>query len=642
MSTEDLEQRAESREQQSAERTRLPILGLIDSIQQVCTAGTPPEKFVNEVLRGFVALSDAVYGAFWRVDRQSRQLGIAAEVMPRVSESGARAWGPVLGELALGVVQQTIIRFQPVSEPPGELLTGQAYMALGFPVRGDDSAAGCVTIVVRAESPILSDAGLAMLRLLGDFGLLYSSTRAAARYEKFYESLSGAWKVVGEALAFAGPHEMAQVLSDRSRAAFGAQRVSVGFVKGNKVAVSAISGEDMLDKRSNFVRLIQAAQAEVLVSGEAGFYTASASAEQRAEQTTRNPQHERLAREGGAEAVYSVPLRKEGDVIGVWTVELGKGASLTDEARQVIDVTAGQIGPLLHLARQNARNVFKRAGDGSAAAAKWLLGKDHPWRKAAAVAGIVVLGVAVFGRADFNAVGNCSLECSFRQVYTAPFDTTIRSVAVRPGDTVGKGQTIVVFDCDDLVLKLRETQSNKTGAEKEMSTYLAQQKMSKYAESEARRDSLAAQADLLERQIARAEVHADFAGIVVTGDLTRDIGRPVRMGEQLIEVAPLDKLLLDVEVQQGDIAYVEAGQGGMFTTKARPNLSMPFEVDKVRPTPETRNGASVYIAEATVANPEGWLRPGMEGAAKVRIGRQNITWVYTRKLINWLRLHLWW
>jgi len=642
MTTEDLEQRTEGREQQTAERTRLPILGLIDSIQQVCAAGTPPEKFVNEVLRGFVALADAVYGAYWRVDRQSRQLGIAAEVMPRVSEAGARAWGQALGELALGVVQQTIIRFQPVGEPPGELLTGQAYMALGFPVRGDDAAAGCVTIVVRAESPILSDAGLAMLRLLGDFGLLYSSTRAAARYEKSYESLSGAWKVVGEALAFAGPHEMAQVLSDRSRAAFGAQRVSVGFAKGNKIAVTAISGEDMLDKRSNFVRLIQAAQTEVLVSGEPGFYAASAEPDQRAEQTTRNPQHERLAREGDAEAVYSVPLRKEGDVVGVWTVEFGKGASLTDETRQVIDVTAGQIGPLLHLARQNARNVFKRAGDGSVAAAKWLLGKEHPWRKAAAVGGIVVLGVAVFGRTDFNAVGNCSLECSFRQVYTAPFDTTIRSAAVRPGDTVEKGQTIVEFDRDDLVLKLRETQSNMTGAEKEMSTHLAEEKMSQYAESQARRDSLAAQADLLKRQVARAEVHADFEGIVVTGDLTQDIGRPVRMGEQLVEVAPLDKLLLDVEVEQGDIAYVEEGQKGVFTTKARPNLSMPFEVDKVRPTPETRNGASVYIAEATVANPEGWLRPGMEGAAKIHVGRRNITWVYTRKLVNWLRLHLWW
>ncbi|MHC4481261.1 MAG: HlyD family efflux transporter periplasmic adaptor subunit, partial [Planctomycetota bacterium] len=70
--------------------------------------------------------------------------------------------------------------------------------------------------------------------------------------------------------------------------------------------------------------------------------------------------------------------------------------------------------------------------------------------------------------------------------------------------------------------------------------------------------------------------------------------------------------------------------------------AMPFRVAKLRPTPEVRDGASPYIAEASIENTDGWLRPGMEGAAKIRIERRNVAWVYTRKLVAWLRMHLWW
>ncbi len=41
-------------------------------------------------------------------------------------------------------------------------------------------------------------------------------------------------------------------------------------------------------------------------------------------------------------------------------------------------------------------------------------------------------------------------------------------------------------------------------------------------------------------------------------------------------------------------------------------------------------------------NAQGLLSPGMEGAAKVEVDRRNVAWVVTRKMLNWLRLHLWW
>jgi multidrug efflux pump subunit AcrA (membrane-fusion protein) len=642
MSTGDHQQQSSPREASATgSATELAVLRLIDSVQDVCRPGTQTDRFVDELLRGIVALANAHYAAFWSADADGR-LGIRLQLTPQVSEQAARAWTKALGELAVGVLQQGIIRHQSVPEPAGELLTGQNYVALGLPVRGDEEIAGCATLVVRQGAPILSDAGIGMLRMLADFGLLFSSARSAARFEAFYKSLSGGWELIGEVLAFGKPLEMAHVLAERSRNEFGASRVSVGFVSGEKVDVAAVSGEDTLDKRSNLVRMIKAAQTEVVVSGEPGFYDAGADPERRAELMTRNPQHEFLATEGGAPVVYSVPLRMEGDIIGVWTLESAPGRELGDEVRRVVDVAAGQLGPLLHLAQQNARGPLRRARDGLGSAARWVFGKENPGRKAAAVVLVLVLAFAVFGRVGFNISATCRLVPSARRVYSAPFDTTVREAGLRPGDTVEPGQVLVRFDREDLVLRLREAQSKLTSTEKQMATYLAEQRMSHFAEARARGDALAAEVSLLERWIGRTELRAEEGGLVISGDLTQELGRSVRMGEQLMEVAPLGTLILEVEVEQGDISYVAANREGRFTTKADPDAAVRFTISKVRPVPETRDGRNVYVAEAIIANKDGSLRPGMEGAAKVNAGRRNAVWVISRKLVDWVRLHIWW
>ncbi len=710
---------AHDSEQAPAQQAHLPILGLIESIQEICRAGATKEQFIAELLRGFVALADAHYGAFWTIDVEQKTLGIAAELMPQVSAEAVRGWGEVLGELASGVIQQSIIRYHVVGEPVGQLLTGQTFTALGFPVRGQDSP-GCITVVVQQENPILSDAGIAMLRLLADLGLLHASTHSAARFEESYRSLSRAWDVVGETLAFIKPNEMAHVLADRSRVAFGAVRSSVGFVKGSKVAVTAISGEDFLDKRSNVVRLIQAVQTEVLVSGEPGLYDALAEQTVRTEQTTRNPQHERLATDNSAGAVYSVPLRYQDEVIGVWTLEFGPedGADLV--RRQVVDVAAGQVGPLLHLSRRNDRGPIRRSGGAIADAAKWLVGKEHTWQKAVALAVIGVGLYAGFGQTDFNVSSSCVLVPSFRRIYAAPFDSTISGAPVRPADTVEPGQLIAELDTEDIELQLNKARADLKVTSTAMNAYLAQQEMAKHQQEKAKGDSLKAQIELLTRHRDRAGLRAEFHGIVLSGDLTDHINRPGRMGEELLEVAPLEDLLLEVEIDQGDIGHVKIGQEGRFTTKAAPDVEIPFVVSNIRPLPEPRQGNTVYVAEATIPNrdfatiedarkvlgrplderdkrvlidyaldelyggaladleaawdlppadredlydaaayppeedlekmflyyvdhhPIGGLRPGLEGAAKVRIGRANVGWVYSRKLVNWVRLHIWW
>jgi len=36
-----------------------------------------------------------------------------------------------------------------------------------------------------------------------------------------------------------------------------------------------------------------------------------------------------------------------------------------------------------------------------------------------------------------------------------------------------------------------------------------------------------------------------------------------------------------------------------------------------------------------------WMRPGMEGVAKVTIDKRPYVWIWTRKVVNWIRMKLW-
>ena len=36
-----------------------------------------------------------------------------------------------------------------------------------------------------------------------------------------------------------------------------------------------------------------------------------------------------------------------------------------------------------------------------------------------------------------------------------------------------------------------------------------------------------------------------------------------------------------------------------------------------------------------------WMKPGMEGIAKVYVDQRRYAWIWTHRLVNWVRMKLW-
>ncbi|MEI7411963.1 HlyD family efflux transporter periplasmic adaptor subunit [Pectobacterium aroidearum] len=143
------------------------------------------------------------------------------------------------------------------------------------------------------------------------------------------------------------------------------------------------------------------------------------------------------------------------------------------------------------------------------------------------------------------------------RVVAAPLDGVIQSFTVLPNQSVRKGEVLVRFDSTTLKAQadVAERALNVAEAEHRASSQRAFQD----ADSKARLDFLAAQVaqkraerDYANALLSRAEIRAERDGIAVFADATRWMGKPVRTGERLMELADPALTALRIELDVGD------------------------------------------------------------------------------------------
>ena len=122
----------------------------------------------------------------------------------------------------------------------------------------------------------------------------------------------------------------------------------------------------------------------------------------------------------------------------------------------------------------------------------------------------------------------------------------------------------------------------------------------------------------------------------------------MRRGEQLFEIAPLQSYRIILKVNERDINDVTVGQQGELVLSSMPEHIFHFDVTRITPVSTAEEGENYFRVEASLLTGEGTdtagmerLRPGMEGAGKIWIDERRLIWIWTRDLMNWLRLKVW-
>jgi hypothetical protein len=132
-----------------------------------------------------------------------------------------------------------------------------------------------------------------------------------------------------------------------------------------------------------------------------------------------------------------------------------------------------------------------------------------------------------------------------------------------------------------------------------------------------------------------------LSGVVVSGDLSQSLGSPVSRGDVLFEVAPLEDYRLVLSVDERDMPDVAPGQTGQLKLSGMPGDALGFTVSRITPVSEAEDGANFYRIEAELDDPPALLRPGMEGVGKIEIAERRLLWIWTHRMIDWLKLQAW-
>lgn len=415
-----------------------------------------------------------------------------------------------------------------------------------------------------------------------------------------------------------------------------ASSVAVGLVDGGVVRLAALSHAASFERTSKLVQALENAMEETVDQAASVSEPALPQTAQRIGLAHRD--YLAVARSG---AVLSVPLLQAGHVVGVITVEHDEASALDGPTLAMLESVGVLLGPVFDLHREADRLVSGRlvgyAGKGATA----LFGPRRPALKLAAalaVAGVVALA-AVEGA--FRVSANAVVEGSIQRAAVAPFEGYVTSAPVRAGDRVTQGQLLAVIDDRELQLEAARWRSERDQQLLRYQEALGKQERATARITEALVRQAQAQLALVEARIERAQIRAPVAGIVVSGDLSQQLGTPVERGRLLFEIAPLDDYRVILQVDERDVSHVARGQAGTLLVKGLTGAPAAIEVTSVTPVATAANGRNTFRVEAALRGAAAPLRPGMEGVAKLDIAQRNLLWVWTRPLIDWARF-TWW
>ncbi|MGA2266315.1 MAG: HlyD family efflux transporter periplasmic adaptor subunit [Phycisphaerae bacterium] len=606
----------------------------------------PPEHFLLTLLAVQCHIASASGGVIFRSSKEGSP-EVLAVYPPLAAGATAPVWLAHAVESAPAVLAKgatTVKTLQAADDLYG--VPAQQWLIM-VPLRNEQRVRGLAAFVVATSDPSVVEISKERLELTISLLSLYEMRLTIQQRAMDLRRL----RLAMETLAAVDEHDRftgsAMAFCNELASRWSCQRVGLGFLKGRYVQLAALSHTEKINRKMKLVQDIESAMEECLDQNLEILHPADAQATYISRATTE------LSNRQGPAAIVSLPLRRKGEPVAVATLERQAdepfGADELEALRLTCDLCTARLVNLYEHGRWFGVTLAAKTRRGLAT----LLGPKHTWVKAAAVAVFVVLVFLVFARGDYQAEAPCVIEAIHKQVVPAPFDGFLKSASVRPPDRVQENSVLGELDTAELRLDLSAAKAEQAGYLRQVTAAMRDASVtrdpSKFAESQiaqASADALAEKIKVLEHHIAQARLTSPINGIVVVGDLERQIGAPVKTGDVLFEIAQLESLRAELSVPEDQIADIREGQTGQLATVSHPDQRLDFIVERINPVAEMAKQKNVFkvrvrFTGVDLAGRHDWLRPGMEGMAHVQIGKRPYVWLWTHRLVNWVRMRLW-
>jgi len=674
---------------QAIEQARQRLNTIMKEVAQLSESPLSANDFFAEFLQRVLTATAASGGAIWGKTPQGHlQLQYHCVLM---ANGGLRRAGrvnfPALNlqqndaargahdSLLRQVVQQGRARLVPPHSseaedghagPAGNLTS---FSLLFAPVIVDKQVAGLIEVWLEPTRTQAAQRGLlAFLTSMADLASAFvrnSRLRQMSGQQQLWTQLEAFGRQVHSSLS---PREVAYLAANEGRRLIDCDRVSVAVRRGSATRVEAISGADVIEKRSSLVQTMRRLFDEVIRWGERVLYTGKK--DEGLPPRVLKAMDAYLA-ESNSKTLLVLPLRDDREKD---TTRPGR-AGLMVEAFEPTTTPDALVGRAEVIARHVAPALYN-AVEYSRLPLRWLLRplanlKENLRGSRLAITGIVLGSLAILVAAlvfipyplRMDAKGQ--VVPRERQIVYAHINGTIRNVVRNNGDDVRRGEALLYIEDREQQIKLRALELKRQSTAEDITELTKQLQHAKPDQhdqiaqrlAKAREENRQAQAEYegLRKHLKDGMVPAPLAGKVVTFENERLLGRAVKVGDPLLQVAQTEG---DWHIE----IRIPVSQVGHVREALRQSHGRPLDVDLLLTSYPDRTyrgklHADGLAGEVTVHNNEPGLLAkvqiddiareelvrmpvGAEVRAKVRCGNCSIGYVWFYELWEFLYEHL--
>jgi RND family efflux transporter MFP subunit len=383
----------------------------------------------------------------------------------------------------------------------------------------------------------------------------------------------------------------------------------------------AVSGMATVDRRSESARDTEAVLAEAVLRGELTVWPLADGASRNATLA-----HQILSLHADAPVVISSPLRIANDKTAAAWLFLGKKEFAENPSiLGLLRASEPRVAACLDLLRRSEPGRIRRWFRRLTERRRKMLIRTLPIF-------LVILLLVFCIPWPYKISCKCRLQPTVRRFIAAPFEGILEKSLVEPGDVVKQDQVLAMMDAREIRLAISETTADLKRSEVKRNVQLAKQDQGAAQMAALEKERLDLKLELLQSRNKKLEIKSPIRGIVLRGDQKRAEGMPVTLGQNLFEVAPLDKMVVEVAIPERDITEAKVGQKVRVKLDAYSGQSLDGTLIRIHPRTEEWDSDYVFIGEMLVENPNEVFHPGMNGRAAIYGAWHTLYWNTFHKL----------
>ena len=341
--------------------------------------------------------------------------------------------------------------------------------------------------------------------------------------------------------------------------------------------------------------------------------------------------------------IVSLPVYHSEQIKGVVSCEL-KEEGMNIQQIESLSLLLEIISPWLSELHYRDKWIGARALHRSGQLFGRLFNSDHITLKIASAVIVLMFFLSLLIKMDYRIEGVATLQTDMVRFVSAPFDGVVSEVSVKEGEHVKSGDKLVALDPKELQLKYSQESADIVRYTREADKSRAQNALADMKIAQSRVEELSSELARTKYHLGRAVMTAQSDGIVVEGDTKKLLGAPVSKGDVLMKVARIENMYASLKIRERDIDEIRQSLTGELVLVSHPEKIFQIRVEKLIPLAEIdQQEGNVFVVKALFnEKAPDWWRPGMSGLAKIDVGKRTIAWILTHRVVDFIRMYIWW